>query len=56
MKSKMNIKSIVIIAIIGTISFFFINMSLAADTGKVSVESANLREKAEELESTGLKK
>lgn len=48
MKSRMNIKSIVIMAIIGIISLFFINMSLAANTAKISVETANLRETAEE--------
>lgn len=48
MKSKMNIKSIVIMATIGIISLFFINMSLAANTGKISVETANLRETADE--------
>lgn len=48
MKSKMNIKSIVIMATISIISLFFINMSLAANTGKVSVETANLREAADE--------
>lgn len=48
MKSKMNIKSIVIMAVIGIISLFFINMSLAANTAKISVETANLRETAEE--------
>ena len=48
MKSKMNIKSIVIMALIGLISLFFINMSLAANTGKVNVETANLRETANE--------
>lgn len=48
MKSKMNIKSIVIMAVVGIISLFFINMSLAANTAKVSVETANLRETAEE--------
>lgn len=44
----MNIKSIVIMATIGIISLFFINMSLAANTGKISVETANLRETADE--------
>lgn len=44
----MNIKSIVMIAAVGIISLFFINMSLAANTGKISVETANLRETAEE--------
>ena len=48
MKSKMNIKSIVIMAAIGIISLFFINMSLAANTGKINVETANLRETADE--------
>ncbi len=48
MKSKMNIKSIVMMATVGIISLFFINMSLAANTGKVRVETANLRETAEE--------
>lgn len=47
MKSKKNIKSIVAVAIIGIISLFFINMSLAANTAKVSVETANLRENAD---------
>lgn len=44
MKSKMNIKSIVIMAAVGIISLFFINMSFAANTAKVNVETANLRE------------
>lgn len=44
----MNIKSIVMIATVGIISLFFINMSLAVSTGKISVETANLRETAEE--------
>lgn len=48
MKSKMNIKSIVILAIVSIISLFFINMSLAANTGKIAVETANLRETADE--------
>lgn len=48
MKSKMNIKSIVMMAAVGIISLFFINMSLAANTAKVKVETANLRETAEE--------
>lgn len=47
MKSKMNIKSIVIMAILGIISLFFINMSLAANTAKITVETANLRETAD---------
>ena len=48
MKSKMNIKSIVIMASVSIISLFFINMSLAVSTGKVNVETANLRETADE--------
>lgn len=44
MKSKMNIKSIVIMAAVGIISLFFINMSFAANIAKVNVETANLRE------------
>lgn len=48
MKSKMNIKSIVIMAAVGIISLCFINMSLAANTGKISVETANLREATDE--------
>ena len=44
MKSKMNLKSIVIMAAVGIISLFFINMSFAANTAKVNVETANLRE------------
>ena len=48
MKSKMNIKSIVIMATIGIISLFFINMSFAVSTAKIKVETANLRETADE--------
>ncbi len=48
MKSKMNIKSIVIMAAVCIVSLFFINMSLAANTAKVSVQTANLRETADE--------
>ena len=47
MKSKKNIKSIIIMAIIAFAGMFFINMSLAATTGKIIVETANLREKAD---------
>lgn len=47
MKSKMSIKNIMIMATVGIISLFFINMSLAANTGKVSVDTANLRETAD---------
>ena len=44
MKTKMNIKSIILMAIICISSLFFINMSFAANTAKVKVETANLRE------------
>ena len=44
MKSKMNIKGIIIIAVITVVSMLFINMSFAANTAKVIVETANLRE------------
>lgn len=48
MNSKMNIKSMLIMALIGIISLFFINMSLAANTGKISVDTVNLRETPDE--------
>lgn len=48
MKSKMNLKSIVIMAAVGIVSLFFINMSFAANTAKVNVETANLRETPDE--------
>ena len=47
MKSKMNIKSIFIMAIISLASLLFINISLAANTGVINVEVANLRETAD---------
>ena len=47
MKSKMRIKSIIVMAIIALAGMFFINMSLAATTGKINVETANLRETAD---------
>lgn len=47
MKSKKNIKSIVILAGISIIALFFINISFAANTAKVNVETANLRETAD---------
>lgn len=47
MKSKKNIKSIVVMAAIGIIALFFINISFAANTAKVNVETANLRETAD---------
>lgn len=48
MKSKVNIKSVIIMSAIGIASLLFINMSFATNTGKVSVETANLRETADE--------
>ena len=47
MKSKLNIKSILIIAIIGVLSLFFFNKSFAAVTGKVNVETANIRKETD---------
>ena len=44
MKAKMNIRSILLIAIICFSGLFFINMSFAANTAKVIVETANIRE------------
>lgn len=46
MKSKKNIKSILVMAVISIVSLFFINMSFAANSAKVTVETANLREEA----------
>ncbi len=46
MKSKMNIKSILIMAIISLASMLFINISLAANTGTINVDVANLRREA----------
>lgn len=46
MKSKKCIKSIVIAISVVIINMFFINTSLAATVGKISVETANLREEA----------
>ena len=48
MKSKKSIKSILIMAILGIFSLFFINMSFAANTAKINVEVANLRAEANE--------
>lgn len=47
MKSKLNIKSILIIAIIGTISFVFLNKSFAANIAVINVETANIRKTAD---------
>lgn len=46
MKSKKNIKSILIVAIIGIFSLVFFNKSFAANTAKVTVETANIRKEA----------
>lgn len=46
MKSNKNIKSIVVMAILGITALFFINISFAANTAKINVETANLRETA----------
>ena len=48
MKSKKSIKSILMLSAVVIISLFFINMSLAANTAKVNVETAKLRETADE--------
>ena len=48
MKSKKSINSILMLSAVVIISLFFINMSLAANTAKVNVETANLRETADE--------
>ena len=47
MKTKMNIKSIFVMAIISLASLLFINISLAANTGTINVDVANLRETAD---------
>ena len=44
MKVKLNIKSIFFMAIISIASMLFINISFAANTGKVSTETARLRQ------------
>ena len=44
MKTKMNIKSIILMTIIGISSVFFINISFASTTAKIAVETARLRE------------
>ncbi|MBQ2937454.1 MAG: C40 family peptidase [Clostridia bacterium] len=46
MKTKMNIKNIIVIAVICMASLFFINICFAANTGKIIVETAKLREEA----------
>ena len=44
MNSKMSIKGILAMTIIASICLMFLNMSMAANTAKVAVESANIRE------------
>lgn len=48
MKNKKGIKNILIVTAMVITSLFFINMSLAANTAKVTVETANLRETPDE--------
>ncbi len=43
MKSKMNIKSIIIVCLLCIVSLFFINKSFANNTAKIAVDTANLR-------------
>lgn len=47
MKSNLNIKTILIMAIIGIISLVFFNKSFAANTAKVVVDTANIRKSAD---------
>lgn len=45
MKARMSIRSIIMVmAIIGLLSMFFINISFATNTGKIKTETARLRE------------
>ena len=46
MKSRKNIKSILVLATLGIATLFFINISFAVSTAKVNVETANLRKEA----------
>ena len=48
MKNKKTIKSVLILAGIAVAALFFINMSFASSDGKVNVETANIRETADE--------
>ena len=48
MKRKRNIKSIVLLAALWIATLFFINISFASTNAKVNVETANLRESADE--------
>lgn len=47
MKRKIGIKGIIGMTVIGISSLFFMNICLAANTGKVNVGTANLREAAD---------
>ena len=47
MKSNLNIKTILAMAIIGIISFVFFNTCFAANTAKVNVDVANIRKTAD---------
>ena len=47
MKSNLNIRTILVMAIIGIVSFIFLNNSLAANNVKVDVAVANIRENAD---------
>ena len=48
MKSKNKVIGIIMVAILGITILFFTNVNLAANTAKVNVETANLRETADE--------
>ena len=48
MKKKNVIKNILVIAVLGIAIMFFTNVIFAANTSKISVETANLRETADE--------
>lgn len=48
MKSKNKVIGIIMMAILGITILFFTNVNLAANTAKVNVETANLRETADE--------
>ena len=48
MKSKNKVIGIMLVAILGITILFFTNVNFAANTAKVNVETANLRETADE--------
>ena len=48
MKIRKSIKSIVFTSVVGILTMLFVTISMAADTGKVSVETARLRDQASE--------